>query len=210
MEYEVRFYYPLSKKDELLKKLISYDNLIVGERKYEKTTQYDHPCIDNSFYSKNIDGRFRIRVIKSDKESSCKVSWKRRLPNTIATSVNKEEEIELSIKFEEYENLIFLIDNVLKMKNVESYERYRTLFYNDDIEISIDEYPFGIALEIENKGTKLDPESNVKQWVDIIGLDLSKAYRLSWDDKYTELCKEQGIEHFSNVSFGLPMPQVLE
>lgn len=96
------------------------------------------------------------------------------------------------------------------MKNVESYERYRTLFYNDDIEISIDEYPFGIALEIENKGTKSDPESNVKQWVDIIGLDLSKAYRLSWDDKYTELCKEQGIEHFSNVSFGLPMPPVLE
>ena len=54
MEYEVRFYYPLSKKDELLKKLSSYDNLTVGERKYEKTTQYDHPCIDNSFYSKNI------------------------------------------------------------------------------------------------------------------------------------------------------------
>ena len=49
------------------------------------------------------------------------------------------------------------------MKNVESYERYRTLFYNDDIEISIDEYPFGIALEIENKGTKSDPESNVKK-----------------------------------------------
>lgn len=37
------------------------------------------------------------------------------------------------------------------MKCVESYERYRNIFTNDDIEIVIDKYPFGIALEIENK-----------------------------------------------------------
>ena len=34
---------------------------------------------------------------------------------------------------------------------VESYERYRTVFENEDVEISVDEYPFGICLEIENK-----------------------------------------------------------
>ena len=39
----------------------------------------------------------------------------------------------------------------MHFKVVDSYEKYRTIFTNEDVEISIDEYPFGIALEIENK-----------------------------------------------------------
>lgn len=35
-----------------------------------------------------------------------------------------------------------------------------------------------------------------------------KFFRLSWDDKYTQLCKEQNVEIFTNVTFGLPMPKV--
>jgi hypothetical protein len=30
-------------------------------------------------------------------------------------------------------------------------QRYRTIFKNEEIEIAVDRYPFGIALEIENK-----------------------------------------------------------
>ena len=33
---------------------------------------------------------------------------------------------------------MFIIENVLKMKDVESYERYRTTFVNDEIEIAVD------------------------------------------------------------------------
>ena len=29
---------------------------------------------------------------------------------------------------------------------VESYERYRTVFENEDIDISVDEYPFGVCI----------------------------------------------------------------
>ena len=96
------------------------------------------------------------------------------------------------------------------MKSIESYERYRTIFTNDDVEISVDEYPFGIALEIENKSNNKDPELVVKKWTELLGLNIKDAYRLSWDDKYTELCKEQGIEHFSHVTFDLPMPKVVD
>ena len=53
---------------------------------------------------------------------------------------------------------MFIINNVLKKKSIESYERYRTIFTNEDVEISVDEYPFGIALEIENKSNDKDPE----------------------------------------------------
>jgi len=178
------------------------------ERIYEKTSQYDHPCNKMSFYTKEIDGRFRIRVSKGENISKCMISWKRRIPSTKSTDVNKEEEVELTIKYEEYENLMFIIENVLKMKDVESYERYRTTFVNDEIEIAVDEYPFGIALEVENKSKDKNPEEVVKKWTEILGLDITKSYPLSWDDKYSELCKKQGIEQFNHVTFDLPMPKI--
>lgn len=208
MEYEVRYYFSSDKLDEIIKKMRSMGQLSEKERSYEKTTQYDHPCKNMSFYTKEIDGRFRVRITENTKEKKCMISWKRRVPTTIDGDVNKEEEVELSIQSDEYENLIFILEHVLKMKNVESYERYRTNFQNDEIEISIDEYPFGIALEIENKSSSNNPQEVVKKWVKKLGLNLDDAYRLSWDDKYSELCREQGVQQYSHVTFDLPMPKV--
>ena len=151
-----------------------------------------------------------LELPKSDEIAKCKISWKRRIPTTKTTDVNQEEEVELSIKYDEYDNLMFLINNVLKMKNVESYERYRTAFTNDEIEISVDEYPFGIALEIENKSNNTSPKRVVRKWTEILGLDIDKAYRLSWDDKYSELCKSQNIKQYNHVTFDKPMPKVIE
>ena len=210
MEYEVRYYYPAEKLDSIIEKLKNVKELKMGKRSYEKTSQFDHPNSEMSFYSKEVDGRFRIRITKNDEIAKCKISWKRRIPDTKTTDVNKEEEVELSIKYEEYDNLMFLINNVLKMKDVESYERYRTIFTNEEVEISVDEYPFGIALEVENKSNTKDPREVVKKWVEILGLDINKAYRLSWDDKYSELCKSQNIKQYSHVTFDLPMPRVEE
>lgn len=39
-------------------------------------------------------------------------------------------------------------------------------------------------------------------------LDSKRKFRLSWDDKYEELCKEQGVEQFKHVEFNKKMPQV--
>lgn len=208
MEYEVRYYFPKKELNTIISKLNSYDDLIMCDRNYEKTMQFDHPCDEMSFYSKKIDGRFRVRLTKNNNESKCKISWKRRLATTQKNEVNNEEEVELNIKYSEYENLMFIIDNVLKMKNVESYERYRTTFINNEIEIAVDEYPFGIALEIENKSSSNNPDVIVKKWVQKLGLDIRQSFKLSWDDKYSELCKEQNIEQYNHVTFDLPMPQV--
>lgn len=208
MEYEVRFYYPKNKLNVLLDELRSIKNLNEGKKSYEKTSQFDHPCSNMSFYSKKIDGRFRIRLTKNADISKCKISWKRRIPTTCENDVNKEEEVELNIAYNEYDNLMFIINNVINMKNVESYERYRTIFYNADIEIAVDEYPFGIAFEIENKSTKKNPQKNVEEWTKKLGLNIKDAYRLSWDDKYSELCKEQNVKRYNNVTFDLPMPEV--
>ena len=210
MEYEIRYYFSKNNLEDIIEKLSKVNDLKKNERCYEKTIQFDHPSNEHSFYSKEIDGRFRIRITKSEKKSKCKLSWKRRIPTTHIGDVNKEEEVEVNINAEEYDNLMFIVNNVLKMKSIESYERYRTTFTNNEIEVSVDEYPFGLALEIENKSETKDPEKNVKEWSDMLGLDIKNTYKLSWDDKYTELCNQQGIEHYNHVTFDKKMPQVLD
>lgn len=207
METEVRFYYSIDSEEKIIDKLKSIDGLNYDDRYYERTDQYNHPMKEYDFYTKEIDGRFRVRITKNDNKSKCMITWKRRINNK-TSKIHQEEEVELAIKSEEYDNLSFLLDNVLHMKMVESYERYRSVFHNNDVEIVVDHYPFGIAVEIENKSKTKDAVSVVTEWVNKIGLNLEDAYHLSWDDKYTELCKEQNKKIESIVTFDKDMPKV--
>lgn len=208
MEYEVRYYYPISKKEEIEEILSKFGELKKSLRTYEKTIQFNHCDERYNFYSKEVDGRFRFRISSNEKESKCKLSWKKRLKDTTDDLVNKEEEKEVNIPFDDKDNFLYIISNVMKFPVVESYERYRTTYSNEDIEISIDEYPFGLALEIENKSTNKDPMEVVADWTKKMNLDINNSYRLSWDDKYKELCKEQGKEVFSEVAFDKDMPEI--
>lgn len=208
MEYEVRFYYGVEKLEKITQNLDGMTELIKKPRTYEKTIQYNHCDERYDFYSEEIDGRFRLRISSNEKETKCKLSWKRRLKSTTETEVNKEEEKEVRINSNDIDNFIFIINNVMHFKVVESYERYRTVYENEDIEVSLDEYPFGLCVEIENKSIDKNPEEVVKEWVNKLGLDINSAYRLSWDDKYLELCNEQGIERCNEVTFDKKMPKV--
>lgn len=208
MEYEVRFYYNSMELNNLLKKIRSVNNLKEFPRTYEKTIQYNHCDKKFDFYSKEIDGRFRLRISKNDNETKCMLSWKRRLKNTLDTEVNKEEEKEVRINSSDIDNMFFIINNVMHFDIVESYERYRTIFANDEVEVAIDEYPFGICVEVENKSDNENPEKIVKYWVEQLGINIKDAYRLSWDDKYFELCTEQNIERFNEVTFDKVMPEI--
>ena len=209
LEYEVRFYFPKKQLANIINQLDQIRELKKDNRLYEKTMQYDHPSEEMSFYNKEIDGRFRIRISKDNHRSKCKITWKRRLATSFKTDINQEEEFELTILPEEYDSLIFIIEEVLKMKSIESYERYRTIYANKEIEVSLDEYPFGIALEIESKNNS-NPEKIIKKWVKILNLKLEEAYPLSCDDKYLELCNAQGVEVYKHITFDLPMPEVIE
>lgn len=208
MEYEIRFYYSKNKKNDILNKLDKINKIKNVGTFYEKTTQYNSMLPGNDFYSKEIDGRYRIRITKGENVSKCMLSWKRRLPDTKKGLINKEEEIECNIDPKDYENFIYLTENILKMKRVESYERYRTNYVNDNIIISVDEYPFGIALEIEAK-TSTNQKSIIDEYMKLLDLNYEDSFRLSWDDKYEELCKEQNITQVNDVLFSCTdMPQI--
>ena len=207
MEYEIRFYYPIEEYNNKLKDLKKINSLKYLGRKYEITSQFNHPSKEYDFYTKKIDGRFRIRKTEDKNSSKCMLSWKRRLNDTSSGKVNKEEEVELTIKPEEYDNLMFIVKEVLHMSEVEAYERYRTVFSNKEVEIVLDEYPFGLALEIEAKA-KTNQENIVDKYVKLLNLNYEDSYRLSWDDKYEELCREQNKEKYNIVLFNKDMPKV--
>ena len=206
MECEVRYYYKKECYDELFNKLNNIDKLKYKGKFYEKTYQYNHPSKKYDFYSKNIDGRFRIRITKKDNLKKCMISWKRRLKNSLLT--NKQEEVELSIKDDEIDNLFFIINNVLHLRLVESYERYRSIFYNEDVEIALDLYPFGLALEIEAKKNSKE-DIIINEYLKLLDLKIEDSYKLSWDDKYEELCKDQNKKIEKEVLFEKDMPQIM-
>ncbi len=210
METEVRFYYSIDSKDKIIEYFKSFKELKYKGRFYECTDQYNHPMEEYDFYSKNIDGRFRVRKTIGEDTSKCMITWKRRLKDNVNELIHKEEEIEVSIKPEEYDNLCLLLESVLHLKLVESYERYRSVFYNEEVEIVVDEYPFGICIEIENKSETKDASDVIKSWLNKLDFDINNAYRLSWDDKYSELCKEQNKKVESIVRFNQDMPQIKE
>ena len=159
------------------------------------------------FYSKQIDARFRVRVSKNDFNSKCMISYKRRKENFFKEDINNEEEVEVSVDYKDLDNLTYILEEVLKMNLVESYERYRYVFYNQDIEIDVDVYPFMIALEIENKSVNKEPNLVVMYYLERLGFSIDDTYKLSWDDKYEELCKQQNIEVYKMVTFDKKMPE---
>ena len=208
MEYETRFYYQTKDLEKIINILKEIPELHSNGRIYEKTIQYNHSDKRYDFYTKEVDGRFRLRISKNDLTNKCKLSWKQRTKDKILSSVNKEIEKEVRINASDVDNFIYIVENVMHFTVVESYERYRTIFENNDIEIAVDEYPFGICLEIENKSIDKNPEEIVKYWTKRLGLDITAAYRLSWDDKYESLCHEQNIDCYKEVTFDKPMPKV--
>ncbi len=208
METEIRYYYPMNQKDFWEKELKKQKELKYLGRFYECTDQYNHPMKEYDFYQKSIDGRFRVRKTIKEDYSHCMITWKRRMNESMNHGIHEEEEIEVSIQPDEYENLHLLLTKVLHLELVESYERYRTVFQNEDVEIVLDEYPFGLCMEIENKSKKKNPKLVIEEWVKKLNLKMEDAYPLSWDDKYEELCRKQEKPVERIVRFDKDMPKI--
>ena len=208
METEIRFYYSINSKDKLIDYFKQFEELNYRGRYYECTDQYNHPMKEFDFYDKKIDGRFRVRKTIGENISKCMITWKRRLKDNNKELIHKEEEIEISVNPDEYDNLCLLLENVLHLNMVESYERYRSVFSNEDVEIVVDEYPFGLCVEIENKSKNKDADKVIERWIKKLGFNINDAYRLSWDDNYSELCNQQNKKVENIVRFNKDMPVI--
>ena len=209
IETEVRFLYSLSEEDKILKYLKAYPQLTYKGCFKEKTIQYNHPMKEYDYYKKEVDARFRVRTTVNNEIKKCMITYKRRNNNFLNEEINTEEEVEVSINYNEVDNLLYLLENVIHMNLVESYERNRHVFSNEDVEVAVDIYPFMIAIEVENKSIEKDPKTVILYYLNLLGFDLNDSYRLSWDDKYEELCNSQNIKQYNIVDNTKEMPVFL-
>ena len=206
IETETRVLFELKDEKTILDRLNKIPDLSYKGKFYEKTIQYNHPNNDIDFYSKEIDARFRVRLTKNNNYEKCMISYKRRGNDFYNEKINSEEEVEVEIKYNDFDNLTYILENVLKMKFIESYERYRYVYFNNDVEIDVDIYPFMIAVEIENKSISNDPKAVVLYYLEKLNFSTDDIYQLSWDDKYDELCEKQNIKKTNIVEFNKEMP----
>ena len=206
IETEIRFLYSLSEEEKIINYFKSFNELTYMGAFNEKTLQYNHPMKEYNFYSKEIDARFRLRITAGQNYQKTMITYKRRLENFLIEDINTEEEVEVEVTNDSTENLIYLLENVLHMTLVESYTRTRHIFKNDDIEVAVDIYPFMIAIEIENKSKDKEPKAVILYYLSLFNFSLEESYRLSWDDKYDELCNEQNIKKENHVDTTKQMP----
>jgi hypothetical protein len=211
IEKEIRFYFSFEAAAEIAARLAREYKYLYSA--HETTTMYDNPNPEFTFYSKAVDGRLRVRNCSIAKSKyfnarmsvpvdagKCLITWKRRLPLDDRTdAIRREEEIEYQTMDADFSNVVAIFEKVLKCKRVSSYERIRSFLSAQNIQVTFDEFPYGVMLEFEL--TKGDDENALVSEIEKFGLSLSNASGLSCDDKYFELCELAGVTKQSDIKF---------
>jgi len=189
-----------------------------GKAVIETTTMYDNPNPEYTFYSKEVDGRLRVRtsrpgnadIFASDTETStAMLTWKQRVPEYNGNLLCQEKEIEAVMTAEDMDAVVSILENVLRCPRVSAYERNRETFYTDGVEIAADTFPYGhvIELEVKNNGT----EEELYEVARVLGLDNCRPSVKSCDDMYRWLCEQTGRTAKNDIMFAdADMPKLDE
>jgi len=196
MSTEIEIKYRIRSRDveHIRHKLASFEH---KDRKYEKNIMFDNQYKEMD----KVDARLRVRLISEERDSKDKTilfTYKRRLSTYLG--IKKEEEIEVEFITDADEFITIL--NRMGYDKTTSYERYRETYETENVEITLDEFPYGVVLELEGS------ESDILALELQLGLTPEDRYSLSCDDLYCELCKERGIKINPDILFDDPhMPK---
>jgi len=179
-----------------------------GSAVLETTTMYDNPNPQYTFYSKEVDGRLRVRtarpgmadIFKSDTDTStAMLTWKQRIPKYLGNMLCQETEIEAVMSADNMDAVVNILENVLRCPRVSAYERNRETFYTDGVEVASDTFPYGhvVEIEVKNGGT----EEELYQVAEILGLNECTPSVKSCDDMYRWLCEQTGKKAKNDIMF---------
>lgn len=74
------------------------------------------------------------------------------------------------------------------------YEKYRTDYGGEGVQLCLDELPFGLFIEIEGS------EETIEPLAEKLGLDPATFMKRTYADLYGEYCREKGL-HFGDIVF---------
>ena len=202
IEREIKYFFPLSELEKLRSDLEVFDYI---HTTHELTLMFDNPNPVFSFYDKKVDGRLRLRITKHlDGADAGKItgllSWKQRIPDHALSNIRHEYEVECRIPSDDVENMKIILRDILKCSLVSSYERERSVYHTDGLEITLDKFPFGLMLEIEFEDETIDP-SLMGDALEKLLLKEEESSRFSCDDMYKHLCTMQGRQIKDHMLF---------
>ncbi|MFH1643746.1 MAG: class IV adenylate cyclase [bacterium] len=184
VEKELKF-----KIQDINKLLDKLDNLGAKKEKrvFERTVMFDN----SSGIMKVTDGRLRLRTkIEENGTKGAQLSYKKPL-----TRKGIKQEIDIVVDIgdpQKIEKILYYAD----YKPVSSYERFRTIYYLYDAEISIDEFPFGNYIEVE-----ADNLEKLRELATKLDFSMEKNITLSYDTLYYNQRISEGKEPIMHIVF---------
>lgn len=159
LELEAKFW--ISSLDKLESRLRSLGAELIQERTFELNLRFDTP-------DRRLSGARQVLRLRRDRKDT--LTFKDPGDPNCSVSARKEIEVEvtdLQTAREILEALGFQVSI--------TYEKYRAAYLLDNVEVSLDEMPFGNFSEIE--GTD---ENSIQQTAEKLGLDWEARSRLSY------------------------------
>lgn len=190
LEVEKKYLLTKSEADLLEKKCLKI-SLSQTSYAYEKNQNFDR---DNLF--EKDDARLRLRTKIKDlngQEKHFEFTYKKRL--SIENGIKKENELSFNFNSTQSSENFLALFHVIGLNEKDSYERIRKSFSNDEIQLTIDEFPFGYIAELEGE------EEMVLKYEKLLDMSNFVQYGASCDDVYTELCDKKSIKPKINILF---------
>lgn len=181
LEVEVKFL--LEGLGEFRQRLVSVGAEPVSPRVYERNIRFDTP-----------DGALlqRQELLRLRQDTRSRLTFKGPAAEDTASEAKVREEIELEIG--DFERLSTILQR-LGFMPVQVYEKYRETYHWRNVEIVLDEMPFGDFIELEGK------ENDLKAVASALGLDWSKRVLANYLG-LMELCRLSFELPFSDLTFG--------
>ena len=149
------------------------------ERVFERNVRFDTP--DNALLKKG-------ELLRLRQDAAVRVTFKREVPEELHSEVKVREELEIIVNDFDTAALIF---ERLGFAPVQVYEKYRETFTLGDLEIVLDEMPYGDFVELEGEesaiktaATELSLAWSQRITNNYLGLmaDLKRFHQLDFDD----------------------------
>ena len=172
VEQEVKFY--LNNPRAFEEQLISSGARLKFERCLEINQRFDTP-------DRRLSSSFQALRLRQDK--NCRLTWKGAGDPAGEVSAREELEVEVSDLYTARAILEGLGFELMLV-----YEKYRSAYMLGDVEISLDEMPFGNFCEVE--GPDID---SIKGATELLGLDWEKRSTLSYLALFTNLKEKLGL-----------------
>jgi adenylate cyclase, class 2 len=172
LEQEVKFH--LSDPKAFENRLISLGARLKQPRILETNLRFDTP-------DRRLSGSFQVLRLRQDKV--CRLTWKGAGNPAGEVSAREELEIEVSDL-----NTARAILEGLGFGIMLIYEKYRRAYMLGDVEISMDEMPFGNFCEIEGPDV-----ASIRNTAELLGLDWAKRSTLSYLALFSNLKTKLGL-----------------